>query len=152
VQTGAREPMTSESHVIITEKWWGDYTIRAFNICKVGLPSLIDVTEEEVRAAFQIYVPEASHNHICDNGVCTLCGVDTVTASLDRNVLTLTGTFAEGTRILTVSYGADGRFAGSRFLTWQGKPITEEIPAGENVKLFFADENWSPLRQFIALR
>ena len=70
----SRADTTTESYVVVTEEWWGNYTIRGFNISKVGLPSLTNVIEEEVRAAFRIYVPEVSHSHKNENGVCTLCG------------------------------------------------------------------------------
>ncbi|MBQ6700808.1 MAG: DUF4886 domain-containing protein, partial [Oscillospiraceae bacterium] len=57
VQT-AREDVTAKSFVKVTEEWWSDYTIRAFNISKTGLPSLANTEEAEVRAAFKIYVPK----------------------------------------------------------------------------------------------
>ena len=63
VQTGPREPMTTESYVVVTEEWWDDYTIRAFNICRVDGGSVMDLTENEMRDIFRIYVPEESHVH-----------------------------------------------------------------------------------------
>ena len=102
LQTGTRETVTTESYVVITEEWWGDYTIRSFNISKVGLPSLTNVTEEEVRTAFRIYVPEEKHIHVNDSVIteptctekgytahtCTLCGnssVDSYTEATGHN-------------------------------------------------------------------
>lgn len=70
----SRVDTTTESYVVVTEEWWSDYTIRGFNISKVGLPSMMNVSQEEVRAAFQILVPENSHTHNNENGICTLCG------------------------------------------------------------------------------
>ena len=74
VQTGVRETNTTESYVEITEQWWGDYTIRSFNISKTDQSSLAQMTEAEIRAVFQIYVPKESHNHKYEGGYCTLCG------------------------------------------------------------------------------
>lgn len=95
------------------------------------------------------YVDAPGHDYSA--GLCSVCGEDTVTASLEGNVLTLTGTIAEGTRILVACYDGDERLEGSKFLFWQGNSITEKIPTGEIVKLFFMAENWAPLRQFIPL-
>ena len=33
----SREDTIAQSYVVVTEEWWGNYTIRAFNISKVGL-------------------------------------------------------------------------------------------------------------------
>ena len=74
----SRADTTTESYVVVTEQWWGDYTIRGFNISKVGLPSLTNVAQEEVRAAFRIYVPEDKHTHTYENGTCTGCGYKAV--------------------------------------------------------------------------
>ncbi len=41
----------------VTENWWGDYSLRAFNIAKSGTPVIKDLTEE-AKAAFKIYVPK----------------------------------------------------------------------------------------------
>ena len=96
------------------------------------------------------YVDELGHNYSA--GQCAVCGEDTVAASLDGNIFALTGELVEGTRVLVACYDGDGRFAGSRLFIWQGIPIAKEITTGETVKLFFMDENWSPLRQLIRLR
>ncbi len=42
--------------VNVTAAWWGNYTYRAFNISKVGTPSL-EGQYDSARDAFQIYVP-----------------------------------------------------------------------------------------------
>jgi len=89
--------------------------------------------------------------HDYSAGLCAICGEDTVTASLDGNILTLTGELAEGTRILAACCDDDGRFIAVKMFIWQGSAIDEEILSGEKVRLFFVDENWSPLRQFIPL-
>ncbi len=49
---------TSEYTTVITEDWWGDYTYRAFNISKLGLP-VIDGQMDQAKIAFRIYVPKA---------------------------------------------------------------------------------------------
>ena len=74
LQTGTRESTTTKAFQIVTEEWWGDYTIRSFNISRTSGGSVMDLTEEEMRAIFQIYVPEEKHSHTYENGVCTLCG------------------------------------------------------------------------------
>lgn len=96
------------------------------------------------------YVDAPGHDYSA--GLCTVCGEDTVTASLDGNILTLTGELAEGTRILAACYDGNGRFVNVGILIWQGLPIAEEIPVGGKVKLVFVDENWLPLRQFIPMK
>ncbi|MBQ4118544.1 MAG: DUF4886 domain-containing protein, partial [Oscillospiraceae bacterium] len=58
LQTGTRESNTTKAVVEVTEEWWGDYTLRAFNVSKVAMTSLLDVPEAEIRAAFKIYVPK----------------------------------------------------------------------------------------------
>ena len=58
-----RPVTTTESYVVVTEEWWSNYTLRAFNISKVGLSSLSGVTEADICEAFQIYVPTRAHIH-----------------------------------------------------------------------------------------
>ena len=84
VQT-TRANITAEPYVVVTEEWWGDYTIRAFNISKIDLSSLEDVTLSEVHAAFRIYVPAESHKHNYAANVteanCTATGLTTYTCT-----------------------------------------------------------------------
>ena len=86
VQTGLREPMTTESYVVVTEEWWGDYTIRGFNVCRVDGGSVMDLTEDEMRDIFRIYVPRESHVHtnisVVTAPTCTEQGYTTYTCTL----------------------------------------------------------------------
>ncbi len=43
--------------VVVTEKWWGSYKERAFNLSKQGLPDLTNLGEEAL-GALTIYVPK----------------------------------------------------------------------------------------------
>ena len=56
VQTG-RPDNTSVQFVEVTAEWWGDYTHRAFNLSKLGLPSL-EGAEGEIASAFTIWIPQ----------------------------------------------------------------------------------------------
>lgn len=55
VQTGRPETVTA-ARVVVSEKWWGGYKERAFNLSKSGLPSL-SANEPGVESALVIYVP-----------------------------------------------------------------------------------------------
>lgn len=55
-QTSRPENVTT-SKVVITEAWWGDYTHRAFNLSKVGTPSLENAANE-IETALTIWIPE----------------------------------------------------------------------------------------------
>jgi len=94
--------------------------------------------------------PTGEHSYSA--GQCTACGKDTVTASLDGNVLTLTGELAERTRILAACYDGGGRFTDLKLLIWQSGGLQEELPAGDTVRLFFVNDYWTPLRQLVPLR
>ncbi len=52
-----RPDNTSVAFVEVTAEWWGDYTHRAFNLSKLGLPSL-DGAEGEIAGAFTIWIPK----------------------------------------------------------------------------------------------
>ena len=56
-QTG-REDNVTESCVLVTDEWWGDYSLRAFNISRIGTPSLEDYDVEDILAVFYIFIPE----------------------------------------------------------------------------------------------
>ena len=90
-------------------------------------------------------------DHDCRGGVCVDCGKDTVTAAVEGTTFTLSGTLTAGTRILAACYDGDGRLTGTKMFLWNGEPICETIPAGESVKVFLTDENWTPLREVILL-
>ena len=91
----------------------------------------------------------APQGHDYSGGLCTVCSEDSVSASLAENILTLTGELDNGTQIVAAAYNISGRLTGSRLLVWNGSTQSEEIPADVSVKLFFADENWVPLRPVI---
>ena len=59
LQTGTREETTTRNYILVTEDWWKDYTIRSFNLSKVGNPSLEAVDPETANEALRIFVPEA---------------------------------------------------------------------------------------------
>lgn len=56
VQT-SRPGNTSVSRMVVTESWWGDYTHRAFNLSKLGTPSL-EGSADEIALALVIWVPK----------------------------------------------------------------------------------------------
>lgn len=47
----------SLTRVEVTESWWGDYTLRAFNISKAGTP-IISGQSAQAKSALKIYVPK----------------------------------------------------------------------------------------------
>ena len=59
----SRPGTVSTSQVIVTEDWWkkGDdeYLYRAFNLSKTDGSSLVDVTAEEIDAAFTVWIPNS---------------------------------------------------------------------------------------------
>lgn len=57
-KVGSRPGNVKTERVEVTEEWWGSYTTRAFNLSKADGSSLVDVSEDEVTAAFIIYVPK----------------------------------------------------------------------------------------------
>ena len=58
LQTGTREETTTRNYILVTEDWWKDYTLRSFNLSKVGNPSLEAVAPETAGEALRIFVPE----------------------------------------------------------------------------------------------
>lgn len=58
VQSG-RPETTSVKRITVTESWWGSYTTRAFNLSKIGNPSLAGA-EGEIEAAFTVWIPKES--------------------------------------------------------------------------------------------
>ncbi len=55
-----RHPQVNTTYIVVSEEWWGDATICAFNISKVGQPKIegeFHLTPE----VFKIYVPEGTY-------------------------------------------------------------------------------------------
>ena len=60
VNAGVDRPTnTTASFVIVTDEWWGDYTMRAFNLSVVGAPMLNEAQMAELCGAMEILVPIA---------------------------------------------------------------------------------------------
>ena len=75
LQTGSREGVTTKRRIEVTEEWWENYTIRSFNISRTDKGTVMDLTEEDMRSIFKIYVPKDSHSHKYDSGKCYLCTI-----------------------------------------------------------------------------
>ena len=90
--------------------------------------------------------------HAYSAGLCTVCGNDTVIAILDGTSFTLSGPLKEGTRILASGYDSYGRFCGFKEFIWCENILAAELPAWEEIKLFFLDTDWVPLRKTIPLK
>ena len=123
LQTGEREETTAESVVIVTEEWWKDYTLRGFNISKIGLPSLADTEEAEVRAAFKIYVPEEKHTHTYKNGICEICG-----AKSNPYIQQLPEDILGCTNLYDVLTPVKGYYTAAKYDTSNGEVLSVVIP------------------------
>lgn len=55
---GIRPGEVQTQYVVVTDSWWGDYTLRAFNVSKIGKPALGDLLAEEMNAILKVYVPK----------------------------------------------------------------------------------------------
>ena len=55
--SSARPGNVSTNYVTVNDEWWGNFTIRAFNISKDNTPSLVGVSADEIYANFKIYIP-----------------------------------------------------------------------------------------------
>ena len=55
----AREDTTTDTLVVVTDNWWKDYTLRAFNISKTDKSDLTSMTASQVLTYFRIFVPES---------------------------------------------------------------------------------------------
>ena len=54
---GQRPENVTTERITVTEKWWGEYTERAFNLSKKGLPALTgDISE--IEGALTVYIPK----------------------------------------------------------------------------------------------
>ncbi|MCH5162247.1 MAG: DUF4886 domain-containing protein [Clostridiales bacterium] len=60
-QTGTRPGNISTRYVEITDDWWSNYNYRAFNVSKIGTPSLVG-SEDDAEKALTIYVPKSAAN------------------------------------------------------------------------------------------
>lgn len=62
----SREDVTSDQIVVVTDNWWKNYTLRAFNISKTDNSDLTSMTASEVLTYFRIFVPESIYlkNHV----------------------------------------------------------------------------------------
>ncbi len=56
-----REDATSEKLIVVTENWWKDYTLRAFNISKTDGSALTSLSAADILSNFRIFVPEATY-------------------------------------------------------------------------------------------
>ncbi len=54
---GARPNNTTTAMVVVDEAWWGDFTLRAFNLSKKGLAAIDEFTAEDMKEIIKIYVP-----------------------------------------------------------------------------------------------
>ena len=58
-----RPENVTTKYILVTEEWWGNYTVRAFNISEnpwVNQKFLLSTTEEEIKQIFKIYVPASA--------------------------------------------------------------------------------------------
>ena len=53
----SRPDTTSTRFITVTDEWWGNYTKRAFNVCKTDNSSIVDKTDQ-VKNAFRIWLPK----------------------------------------------------------------------------------------------
>ena len=58
-QSGPRPDNVTSQKVVVTERWWGEYTHRGFNISKIDGSSLEGISVEDIEKAFVIYVPKS---------------------------------------------------------------------------------------------
>jgi len=54
----AEQPFTTTNVIEVTEEWWGDYTLRSFNIMKTTPSDMTDYTTEDMHCIFRVYVPK----------------------------------------------------------------------------------------------
>lgn len=59
--SSTRGDVVTTAKVVVDNEWWGDYTIRGFNISKEGNVESLIGKEAEVRKAFKIYVPNPNY-------------------------------------------------------------------------------------------
>ncbi len=54
----AQQPFLTTNVIEVTEEWWGDYTLRAFNIAKTTPSDMTNYTTEDMHCIFRVYVPK----------------------------------------------------------------------------------------------
>ena len=59
----SRPVVSTDRGVLVTDAWWGSYTLRAFNVSKTDGSSLADVPMSTLNYALRIFVPASSHTH-----------------------------------------------------------------------------------------
>ena len=52
------QTVASSNVIYVTEDWWGDYTLRAFNLSRTTPCDMTDYTTEDMHCIFRIYVPK----------------------------------------------------------------------------------------------
>ena len=57
----SREDPTTDKLVVVTENWWKNYTLRAFNISKTDNSSVTSLTAADILSNFRIFVPESTY-------------------------------------------------------------------------------------------
>lgn len=55
--TNLRPGTSRDTMIVVDELWWGDFTLRAFNLSKNPQVSLLDLTAEDMKEVIKIYVP-----------------------------------------------------------------------------------------------
>ncbi|MBQ7225199.1 MAG: DUF4886 domain-containing protein [Clostridia bacterium] len=60
VKNSNRPNNVTKQTVIIDEAWWGNFTVRGFNISKTSSVNIKEMTEADINAIFQIYVPQSA--------------------------------------------------------------------------------------------
>ncbi|MBR6825906.1 MAG: MBL fold metallo-hydrolase, partial [Oscillospiraceae bacterium] len=60
--TNAKQPsrpdVETDRYLEITEEWWSNYTVRAFNLRRTSGESLVNYTTEDIHCIFRFYVPK----------------------------------------------------------------------------------------------
>ncbi len=54
----ASQPNATGNVIYVTEEWWGDYTLRAFNISRTTQKDMTNYTTEDIHSVFRVYVPK----------------------------------------------------------------------------------------------
>ena len=62
-ESASRPAICTERAVLITDSWWGSWTIRAFNASKQDESLLDGLAMSTLTSAFKIYVPASKHTH-----------------------------------------------------------------------------------------
>lgn len=52
-----RPGTVTTARVVVDDAWWGDFTVRGFNVAKAGNPALSDAEAEDILSHIRIYVP-----------------------------------------------------------------------------------------------